>query len=85
MPAKHRQAHDHAISRLDVAYLRANGLHRAGGFVSQDRRHVHAILALNEMQIAVADTRCPGSDQHLSGAGVVYLNVFDGKGSVNRV
>ena len=51
--------------------------------MAEHGRHVDPVLALDEMQVAVADSGGAGADQDLPRSGIVHLYFFNLKGSVH--
>src|SRR5436305_13064473 len=65
------------VARLHIRHLVADGFDHAGGFVTEDAwRGIH-VLALCEMEIAVAHACGGRADQHLMRSGLVDLDVLD--------
>ena len=76
---------DNAVADLDVANLVADFLDDAGGLVTEDGRAGHGVLALHEVEVGVADAGGAGADEHLVGAGLVDVDIFDDEGLVDPV
>jgi hypothetical protein len=75
--AVHREARDDVVAGSDVGHLVADGLHHAGRLVAEhDRRHPR-VLALHEVQVAVAEPGGGGADEHLPRAGRPDLHLVD--------
>jgi hypothetical protein len=85
VPAEGREAGDHVVARLDVVDHRTDRLHDAGRLVTEHGRAREGVVALHEVQIAVAEARRSRSDQHFSRAGLADLDLLDVETTRNRV
>ena len=75
--AECRQAGDDVITRLDVADHRPDGFDDAGRLVPEHGRALIGVLALHEVQVAVAETSRDGANENLSRSRLTDLDVFD--------
>ena len=73
---------DDVVARLDVADARAHGLHHARALMAQDYRGLVVPLALDVVQVAVADARGADPDLHLVIPGTLDVHIFDHQGGV---
>ena len=78
--AKDGKTGNYRISPLDVGYLIAHRLHRSGGFVAQDSRHLDTVFTLDKVEVAVTDPAGPSANQHLPRAGGIHLHLFHFQG-----
>src|SRR5205085_4318762 len=74
---EHRQACDHVVARTEVVNLRPNRLDDARGFVAQNRRRWELVKAIDEMQIAVADTTGDHPNNDLMVERLVDVDLLD--------
>src|SRR5262249_19725962 len=68
---------DHMVARLRVGHVLADGFDDACGLVAQHDRKGARVLALHEMQIAVAQPGRHRAHEHLAWAGGVDLDLVD--------
>ena len=85
MAAKSGEAGDHMISRLHVRDVGANLFDYPRRFVPQHDGQAVGIEALDEMQIAMADTRSGGPHQNFPRPGLFDRYVLNGKWLSNLV
>ena len=79
MAAKRGEAGDHMISRLHVRDVGANLFDYPRRFVPHYDGQAVGIEALDEMQIAMANTRSNGPYQNFPRPGFVDRDIFDGE------
>ena len=85
MPAKDGQTGDHVIAGLELGHVRADRLDDAGGLVAEDRGGRERVVAIDEVQIAVAHTARDGAHEHLASDGLRDLDVLDGEGFIGTM
>ena len=85
LPAEHGKAADHVVARLHVADLVTDGFDDAGWLVAENRGRGQRVEAVNEVQVAVADTRRHGLDEYLVALRLVDVDILDGQGLVRPV
>ena len=73
------------VARLDVSDVAPDFLDHTCRLVAKHDRHRRGVLALDEMQVAVAQTGDRGAHEHLARAGVVDLDILDGERLVGGV
>jgi hypothetical protein len=71
------EAGDHVVARLDVGHVRADRLDDTRGLVAEDGGRGEGVVAVDEVQVAVADAGADGADEHLVGERLVDLHLFD--------
>ena len=78
-PAEAGQAGDHVITRPHGRDLGPDRLHDTGALVAEDERAVQRVerLALDHVQVAVADAAGGGAYQHLAPPRIVDLDRLD--------
>ncbi len=70
---------------LNSVDLRADRLDDAGRLVAEDRRRRERVVAVDEVQVAVADAAGDGAHEHLAPDGLLDLDVLDRQGLVGTV
>ena len=73
------------IAGLELRDVRADRLDDAGGLVAEDRRRRERIVAVDEVQVAVAHAAGDRAHEHLAPDGLVDLDVLDRQGLVGTV
>jgi hypothetical protein len=79
------QTGDHVITGLELRHVRSDGLDDAGGLVAQDRGGRELIVAVDEVQVAVAHAAGDRAHEHLAADGLRDLDVLDRQGLVGTV
>ena len=77
LTAKHRRTGDHVIARLDIGDLVADRLDHSRGFVAEHDWRGHYQRAVEDVLIAVAESRRGGLDQYLVGSGTGHADLLD--------
>jgi hypothetical protein len=85
LAAEHRQAGDDVVAGLDVGDVAADGLDDAGRLVAEDRGRRVRVLALHEVEVAVAAAGGAGLDEHLARSRLVDLDLVDDEASPGMV
>ena len=67
------------IARLQIRDRLADLLDHAGGLMTEDRGRGKRIVAVHEMQVAVADARRGGAEQNFVVARIVDIDLLDRK------
>ena len=78
--AEDRETGDDVVPRLDVLDERPDLLGHRGRLVPEDDRHPRGVGALDEVQVGVTHPGGGGAEQHLAGARLGNLYVFDLQG-----
>ena len=77
--AEDREAGDHVVAGLHVAHLGAHRLDDPGALVAHHDRRGDGVLALHEVQVAVAEPGGGRANEDLIGAGGVDGDLLEGQ------
>ena len=77
--AEHREARDHVVAGLELRHVRADRLDEARRLVPQDGRRRKRVVAVDEMQVGMADTARHRAHQHLAPEGLGDVDLLDGQ------
>src|SRR2546428_6020427 len=83
--AKDGQTGDHVIAGLELGHVRADRLDDAGGLMAEDRGRRERVVAVDEVQVAVAHTARDRAHEYLTSDGLGDLDVLDREGFVGTV
>jgi len=76
-PAEHREARDHMIAGLHVRHQLADLLDDPGGLMSEHGRRGIWVQPIDEVEVAVADTRRRRVHEHFARHRLIDVNLLD--------
>ena len=82
MAAEDREAGDDMVAGADIADIRADLLDDAGGFMAEHGGGGRGVVAVDIVEVRLADPDGRGADQHLAGTGIGDLDLLDGERAV---